>query len=126
MYMKSTLRIITAILIVIEAVVAVFSFFGTLSQGFTAALTSLAISLALLAPLVAIWLLLAEVETLEIKVNYLENERIRKDILESEPTPNTVPEVQKGRSAITSWTCIKCGTVNKANTSNCENCGSAY
>lgn len=124
--MKSALKVITGILIVIEAVVAVFGFFGTLSQGFFAAIISFAISIAVLAPLVAVWLLLGEVENLEIKVRYLENERIRKDIIESGPVHNTVPEAQKGRRAITSWTCAKCGTVNKANTANCENCGSAY
>lgn len=124
--MKNALKIIIGILIVIEAVVAVFGFFGTLSQGFFAAIISFAISIAVLAPLVAVWLLLGEVENLEIKVRYLENEHIRRDIIESEPVPNTVPEAQKGRRAITSWTCAKCGTVNKANTANCENCGSAY
>ncbi len=124
--MKSALKIIIGILIIIEAVMAVFGFFGTLSQGFFAALISLAISIAVLAPLVAVWLLLSEVESLEIKVRYLENEHIRKDIIESDPIQNTVPEAQKGRTAITSWTCAKCGTVNKANTANCENCGSAY
>ncbi|MBP3390268.1 MAG: zinc finger Ran-binding domain-containing family 2 protein [Clostridia bacterium] len=124
--MKSTLKIITGILVIIEAIIAVFGFFGTLSQGFFAAIISFAISIAVLAPLVAVWLLLSEVETLEIKVRYLENEHIRRDIIESEPISNTVPEAQRGRRAITSWTCAKCGTVNKANTANCENCGGAY
>ncbi len=124
--MRNALKITTLILILIEAVVAVFGFFGTLAQGFTVALVSLAISIAVLAPLVAIWVLLSEVEALETKVNYLENEHIRKDIIENPPVINEVPEAQKGRNAITSWTCAKCGTVNKANTANCENCGSAY
>ena len=124
--MKNVLRIIVLILIIIETIVAIFGFFGTLSQGFTAALISLAITVAALAPLVAIWVLLNDVEALEIKVKYLENEHIRKDIIENPAVPNGVPEVQKGRNAITSWTCAKCGTVNKANTSNCENCKSAY
>lgn len=124
--MKNALKIIIGVLIVIEAIIAVFGFFGTLAQGFMASMISLGISVAALAPLVAVWLLLGEVENLEIKVRYLENERIRKDIIESGPVHNTVPETQKGRTAITSWTCTKCGTVNKANTTNCENCGSAY
>ena len=124
--MKSVLRVIVLILVIIESIVAIFGFFGTLSQGFTAALISLAITFAALAPLVAIWVLLNDVEALEIKVKYLEDEHIRKDIIENPPTPNGVPEAQKGRNAITSWTCAKCGTVNKANTSNCENCKSAY
>lgn len=124
--MKSTLRIITAVLIIIEAIVAIFGFFGTLSQGFFAAIVSLAISIAVLAPLVAVWVLLGEVEDLEIRLSYLENEHIRKDIGENEPTINTVPEAHKGRKAIISWTCAKCGMVNKANIANCENCGSAY
>ena len=124
--MKSTLRIITAVLIIIEVIVAIFGFFGTLYQGFFAAIVSLAISIAVLAPLVAVWVLLGEVEDLEIRLRYIENEHIRKDIRKNEPTINTVPEALKGRKAITSWTCAKCGTVNKANTANCENCGSAY
>ena len=124
--MKNTLRIITIILVLIESVVAVFGFFGTLSQGFTAALVSLAISIAVLAPLVAVWVLLSEVEDLQIRVRYLENEHIRKDVIENPPIKNEIPEAQKGRNAITTWTCAKCGTVNKANTANCENCGSAY
>lgn len=124
--MKNTLKIIVGILVIIESIIAVFGFFGTLAQGFIAALVSLGFSLAVLAPLVATWLLLSEVETLEIKVKYLENENIRKDVLENPPVLTEVPAAQKGRNAITSWTCVKCGTVNKANTSNCENCGSAY
>ena len=124
--MKSALKTITLILIVIESVIAVFSFFTTLSQGFAAALISLAISVAALAPLVAVFVLLIEVEVLETKVNYIENEFIRKDFAENPPELNKVPEAQKGTNAITSWTCVKCGTVNKANTANCENCGSAH
>lgn len=124
--MRNTLKIIVLILIIVESVIAVLGFFGTLAEGFSAAVISLAISIALLAPLVAIWILLSEVEELEIRVNYLENERIRKDIADNPPVTNEVPEAQKGRNAITSWTCAKCGTVNKANTANCENCGSAY
>ncbi len=124
--MRNALKIITFILIIIEALFAIYAFFNTLSVGFVSALITLAISIVLLAPLVAIWVLLSDVETLETKVKYLENEHIRKDIIENPPVINDIPEVQKGRNAITSWTCAKCGTVNKANTANCENCGSAY
>lgn len=124
--MKNTLRIITIILALIESVIAVLGFFEALAEGFSAAVISLVISIAVLAPLVAIIVLLNEVEILETKVKYLENEHIRKDIIENPPVTNDIPEVQKGRNAITSWTCAKCGTVNKANTANCENCGGAY
>lgn len=124
--MKSVLKVITGILIIIEIIVTFFGFFGTLSEGLVSALITLAVSIALLAPLVAIWLLLSEVELLEIKVNYLENEYRRRNIENTPPALNQIPTAQKGRNAITSWTCAKCGTVNKENTSNCENCGSAY
>ena len=124
--MRTALKVITLGLIILESGFASYCFFTVLEESLIAALITLAIMIVAMAPLIAIRMLLSEVEILEVKVDYLENEIRRKKMEDTPPIFNKVPVAQKGRKAITSWTCAKCGTVNKANTSNCENCGSAY
>ena len=39
---------------------------------------------------------------------------------------SAVPEAYHGEAARGTWECVKCGTVNKAGTDVCQNCGAAY
>lgn len=39
---------------------------------------------------------------------------------------SAVPAAYHGEAARGTWECVKCGTVNKAGTDACQNCGAAY
>ena len=39
---------------------------------------------------------------------------------------SAVPAAYHGEAACGTWECVKCGTVNKAGTDACQNCGAAY
>ena len=39
---------------------------------------------------------------------------------------SAVPAAYHGEAARGTWKCVKCGTVNKAGTDACQNCGAAY
>ncbi len=39
---------------------------------------------------------------------------------------SAVPAAYHGEAARGTWECVKCGTVNKAETDACQNCGAAY
>ncbi len=124
--MKAILRIIITILTVLTFIFVVFVFFSSFSLGFMAAIFNLVLGLVALCPMVAVIILLGDVEALETRVQYLENELIRNDIRENPPVSGDVPEAKRGSNSIVVWTCPKCGTVNKAGTANCEHCGAAH
>lgn len=41
-------------------------------------------------------------------------------------TEVTAPAASHGDAAYGTWECVKCGTVNKAGTDTCQNCGAVY
>ncbi|MBO5200889.1 MAG: zinc finger Ran-binding domain-containing family 2 protein [Clostridia bacterium] len=124
--MKTVLRIIITILTVLAFIFVIVNFFSSFSLGFMAAMFNLVLGLAALCPMVAVIVLLGDVDALETRVQYLENELIRNDVRENPPISGDVPEARRGSNSIVAWTCQKCGTVNKAGTSNCEHCGAAH
>ena len=49
------------------------------------------------------------------------------DIVNPYNSPESaVPAAYHGEAARGTWECVKCGTVNKAGTDACQNCGAAY
>ena len=49
------------------------------------------------------------------------------DVVNPYNTPESaVPAAYHGEAARGTWECVKCGTVNKAGTDACQNCGAAY
>lgn len=123
--MRNKLKIVVLIIACVELAFAVLALFSSLSDIQTLIAVIIG-GCAAVIPLFCIVLLLEKQEELDIRVAYLENELIRNDIKENPVTCTEIPEAQKGRKAIVEWSCPKCGTVNKANTTNCEHCGAAY
>ena len=119
--MRKVIAAATKALLISEVAVAIWFFIDAVVFDVLAAITYLAIGLVVAAPLAAVSILLSDVEFLEMRISALEK------ILEKKDSPKQeIPELKRGRNAILTWTCPKCGTVNKPNTSNCEHCGSAY
>lgn len=124
--MKKILKYIVLVITVIGFFGVFFGFLNSFAQGFSAAVFYLVVGLALLCPLAAIVVLLHNVDELETRVNYLEDELIRRDARENPATEQNPPEKRTGSNALVDWTCQKCGTVNKKGTSSCEHCSAAH
>lgn len=123
--MRNFAKIVFYIVAALQTVLTVLALFESLGS-FAQFISVLVTGVPPILVYIVLARLLSENEALEANVRFLENELIRKDIKENPIQTVSVPEMQKGRRAIVDWTCPKCGTVNKANTTNCEHCGAAY
>lgn len=123
--MKKTLKIVIYVIAAVQAFMTLAMLMDSMENLFDF-ITVLISGIVAIVPYICIALLLKDQEELETRVYYLENENIINDIKQTPIEPTEVPEIQKGRRAIIEWTCPKCGTVNKANTTNCEHCGAAH
>lgn len=124
-FLKKIIIVLTAI----SWLMLIAMFIGTIADGFVRALINFVIGLVLTVPLVALVLVMDEVEQLRVKVGELECENGRLERQFSLPgaeEKRTPPTAVRGRKAMLDWICAKCGSVNKANTTNCSECGSAY
>ncbi len=121
------------ILIVIEIVGGVVSFLGLLISNWIVAL----ISLPFLALGVIPWLVLLDhmdqieqlyrqVSLLQTKVHFLEKEMLSSEEGDESDLSYVNPNGVSSVSASSRWECVKCGAVNRANTSVCENCGARF
>jgi len=120
-------------LIVIEIVGGVVSFLGLLISNWIVAL----ISLPFLALGVIPWLVLLDhmdqieqlyrqVSLLQTKVHFLEKEMLSSEEGDESDLSYVNPNGVSSVSASSRWECVKCGAVNRANTSVCENCGARF
>jgi len=121
------------VLIVIEIVGGVVSFLGLLISNWIVAL----ISLPFLALGVIPWLVLLDhmdqieqlyrqVSLLQTKVQFLEKEMLSSEEGDESDLSYVNPNGVSSVSASSRWECVKCGAVNRANTSVCENCGARF
>ena len=121
------------VLIVIEIVGGVVSFLGLLISNWIVAL----ISLPFLALGVIPWLVLLDhmdqieqlyrqVSLLQTKVHFLEKEMLSSEEGDDSDLSYVNPNGVSSVSASSRWECVKCGAVNRANTSVCENCGARF
>jgi len=121
------------VLIVIEIVGGVVSFLGLLISNWIVAL----ISLPFLALGVIPWLVLLDhmdqieqlyrqVSLLQTKVHFLEKEMLSSEEGDESDLSYVNPNGVSSVSASSRWECVKCGAVNRANTSVCENCGARF
>ena len=121
------------VLIVIEIVGGVISFLGLLISNWIVAL----ISLPFLALGVIPWLVLLDhmdqieqlyrqVSLLQTKIHFLEKEMLSSEEGDDSDLSYVNPNGVSSVSASSRWECVKCGAVNRANTSVCENCGARF
>lgn len=116
--------------IVVQIFVGVLGFISALSASLLYALLSLFVSaVSLVVPII----LLKHIETSEQMQTELYRlrynlEELRRELsgIKTDKNSSSDTSTQSAETAIGTWKCIKCGTVNKEGTTHCENCRSAY
>ena len=117
------------ILLVINILTLTYAFFAILGTSVLYAVIVLALGILELVPIIAliscldnIGKLQSENVMLSYRLKKLENEILTNDT----PADTVYPELKHGETARAVWECVKCGTVNKAETSHCSNCKAEY
>lgn len=107
-------------------VFGIFLFFTYLSASFIIALVLLVVSLISSVPFFAIIYLIEENEALKEKIETVNSKLFKESQKDySDGNATLVPPPDK-TEAKHSWDCSRCGTVNKAGTTECANCGAMY
>ncbi len=115
------------ILLVIDIISLVIGFFAILVNSIIYAVIFAVLGAVGLVPLLALIHCLDSIENLESEVSYL-HYKIKKleDNGEEAIKENTPPSADNKDTAIATWKCVKCDTVNKAGTNHCSNCKAPY
>lgn len=115
------------ILLVIDIISLIIGFFAILSNSIIYAVIFAVLGMIGLVPILALIHSLESIENLESEVAYL-HYKIKKleDNGEEVIKENIPPSVNNKDTAVAPWECVKCGTVNKANTNHCANCKAPY
>ncbi len=117
------------ILLAINFLTLIYGFFAILGNSTLYAFIFLCLGILELIPLLAIIYCLDSIEKLQ-EENSMLSYRIKKLENNFEPQKDeireTYPELNHGETARAVWECVKCGTVNKAQTSHCANCKAEY
>ncbi len=117
------------ILLLINILTLIYGFFAILGTSVFYAVIFLVLGLLELIPLVAIIHCLDSIEKLE-EDNAMLSFRLKKieNSLgpQSDEIKESYPELKHGETAKAVWECVKCKTVNKAETTHCSNCKAEY
>lgn len=117
------------IILIIDILTLVFSFFMLLSTSVVYAVIFIAVGLLGLVPILV---LINHIESIENLKNdfarlQIEVKRLTDALSDNSPTnENRIPVLLKNEPSKTVWECVKCGTVNKAGTNLCTNCSAEY
>ncbi len=122
------MRKLLIILLVINIITLAIAFIMSLVASPLYAILLLLLGILELIPIIAIISCLDDIEKLK-QENAMLSYRLKK--LENEALPektvhNSFPELTHGEAARAVWECVKCGTVNKAGTTQCSNCRAPY
>lgn len=110
---------------------AIVNFIAFLQVSFVYAIILAAINLLGVIIPIAILKNIDEIDNMKSELFWLRSDlrQLERDIngeKNSENGDETAQNLKKEEFAIGTWKCIKCGTVNKQNTSHCSNCKAAY
>ena len=116
------------ILLFLQIISGVYLFFLFLGNNAFAAVVAVFISILQIALTISVIRNTEDIEQLNEETTWL---RTKLKELEDVVNPynsaeSAVPAVYHGEAARGTWECVKCGTVNKAGTDACQNCGAAY
>lgn len=121
-------KVLLVILMVLEVISAVYSFFMLIGHSvfwaiFTAAVCILQITLTL-----SVIINISDIEELRDDVHRLRNRmrHIEDELRGSLEITEPAPALENSETSRGVWECVKCGTVNKSGTSQCGNCGAEY
>lgn len=116
------------ILLAINIITLTIGFIISLATAPLYAVLLLLLGILELIPIIAIITCLDDIEKLKQDNAYLSYrlKKLENEILPEEPVHNSFPELSFGEPAKAIWECVKCGTVNKAETTHCSNCKAPY
>ncbi len=117
------------ILLLIDILTFVYAFFMILANSVLYAVIFTALGIFQLVPIIAIIYCMDNIEKLQDDVSYLQYKFKKLEDNESAskaPEASAPPIAEYKDTAIAPWECVKCGTVNKAQTNHCSNCKAEY
>ena len=115
------------ILLAIDIITLVIAFFMILGTSMLYAIIFALLGVLQIVPIVAIISNMDKIENLEDEVTYLYSKLKRFEETNTElPDSTSSPVTHNPDTARATWECVKCGTVNKANTDHCDNCKAPY
>lgn len=117
------------IILIIDILTLVFSFFMLLSTSVVYAVIFITVGLLGLVPILVLINHIDSIENLKNDFSRLQSEvkRLTDALADNSPTnENRIPVLLKNEPSKAVWECVKCGTVNKAGTNLCANCGAEY
>lgn len=113
------------LLLGLQIIAAAITFFETLSSSLLLALFQLVLNILTIALTLAVIYNTNDIENLKYDLNKLRSD-FRKNDSPPKTQENTPPAVAHTNTARGSWECVKCGTVNKKDTTHCQNCKTEY
>lgn len=117
------------ILLAINILSYIFAFFMIMASSFLYAVVFAVLGILQLIPIIAIIMCIENIEALKNDVSYLQYKlkHLEDGVSVSKTSDVSTPPVAEYKDiAIAPWECVKCGTVNKAETAYCSNCKAAY
>ena len=115
------------VLLIINIFSMILAFFALLANSVIYAVIVLLLGILQLVPIIALIVSMNNIENMQDDLYYLYGK-----VKTLEEKTGFLPEkkiTEEQRASITAngtWKCIKCGTVNKAQTTHCDNCKAAY
>ena len=115
------------VLLIINIISITIGFIILLPISVLLALLYLTIAALSLVPTIAVIRLLDDIELMQDNITHLYNKLHKLENLnQNETSENPEPAARHGEEAKPPWKCVKCGTVNKAGTTNCSNCDNEF
>ena len=116
------------ILLFLQIISGVYLFFLFLGNNAFAAVVAVFISILQIALTISVIRNTEDIEQLNEETAWLRQKlKGLENIVNPYNSPESaVPAAYHGEAARGTWECVKCGTVNKAGTDACQNCGAAY
>ncbi len=116
---------ILSILLILQIISAAITFFAGLSASVLLAILQLAINVLIIALTLAVIFNTDDIENLKYELTRL-REDFRKQDQPDDTKETTPPAATYNDTAKGTWECVKCGTVNKKDTTHCQNCKAEY
>ena len=116
------------ILLFLQIISGVYLFFLFLGNNAFAAVVAVFISILQIVLTLSVIRNTEDIEQLNEETTWLRTKlKGLENIVNPYNSPESaVPAAYHGEAARGTWECVKCGTVNKAGTDVCQNCGAAY
>lgn len=121
-------RVLLVILMVLQVLSAAFEFFILLAHYVLLAVVSAALSLLGIVLILSVIINADDIEDLRTETHWLRErmKRLEESLQGPHEADAAIPALKNGEVSRGVWECVKCGTVNKAGTSQCINCKSEY